>query len=400
MKKKLMLLGGIYYLVPVIEAAHKLGIHVITADYLPDNVAHKYSDEYVNVSIIDKEAVLSVAKEKNIDGILSFAVDPGVTTAAYVAEKMGIPAAGPSNSVEILQNKSLFRAFLKQNGFNVPIVKSYKDKSMALQEISTIPYPCIVKPVDSAGSKGVTRVDSPAELEKAIDQAQLFSIHSSDFIIEEFIEPLGTTSDADSFVVNGKLAFVSFDNQLFDKNAPNPFTPAAYSWPSSMSNSVQEYLTSEIQRLIDLLQMRTSVFNIECRIGKNGTPYLMEVSPRGGGNRLSEMVRYAYGIDMIECAVKAAVGMNFEIDKKSCNGYWGNVILHSNKTGKLKSVEVLPELERMVVDKTLFLNSGVEVRGFNGANDTVGTMFIHFDNKDIMDNYMRDVNRLYNVEVE
>ncbi len=52
-KKKLMLLGGLRYLLPVIKAAHKEGYYVITADYLPGNIAHKYSDEYCNVSIID-----------------------------------------------------------------------------------------------------------------------------------------------------------------------------------------------------------------------------------------------------------------------------------------------------------------------------------------------------------
>lgn len=54
--KKLLILGGSRYALPVIDAAKKLGIYTITADYLPDNIAHKYSDQYVNVSIIDKEA--------------------------------------------------------------------------------------------------------------------------------------------------------------------------------------------------------------------------------------------------------------------------------------------------------------------------------------------------------
>lgn len=81
--KKLMILGGSRYAVPVIEAAHKLGLYVITCDYLPDNIAHKYSDEYCDVSIIDKEKTLEAAKKLHIDGIVSFACDPGVTTAAY-----------------------------------------------------------------------------------------------------------------------------------------------------------------------------------------------------------------------------------------------------------------------------------------------------------------------------
>ena len=116
-QKKLMLLGGLRYLLPVIEAAHKLGIYVITVDYIPTNIAHQYSDEYHNVSIVDKDAVLKLAQELHIDGIMSFAVDPGVMTAAYVQEQMHLPAFGPYDSVCILQNKDRFRQFLTQNGF-------------------------------------------------------------------------------------------------------------------------------------------------------------------------------------------------------------------------------------------------------------------------------------------
>ena len=153
-QKKLMLLGGVRYLLPVIEAAHKLGAYVITVDYLPDNIAHKYSDEYANVSIIDRDAVLKVAQEKQIDGILSFGVDPGVITAAYVAEKMGLPSP-PLKSVEILQNKDKFRDFLAANGFNCPWHKGYESKEEAMREWRSggvasggiCGFPVIVKPV-------------------------------------------------------------------------------------------------------------------------------------------------------------------------------------------------------------------------------------------------------------
>lgn len=88
-QKKLLLLGGLRYLLPVIEAAHKLGYHVITCDYIPDNIAHKYSDEYHNVSIIDKEAVLALARRLQIDGIMSFAVDPGLLPLLMFRNKWG-----------------------------------------------------------------------------------------------------------------------------------------------------------------------------------------------------------------------------------------------------------------------------------------------------------------------
>ena len=183
-QKILMLLGGIRYLLPVIKAAHEQGYYVITADYLPDNIAHKYSDEYCNVSIIDKDAVLEAAKKLKIDGVMSFACDPGVVTAAYVAEKMGLPSCGPYESVCILQNKGLFRKFLTDNGFTVPVAKGYTDVEEAIKDADIFNWPVIVKPTDSAGSKGVTRVDSKEKLEESIRYALSFS-HSDEFIIED-----------------------------------------------------------------------------------------------------------------------------------------------------------------------------------------------------------------------
>ena len=69
--KKLLLLGGSRFLLPVIREAKALGCHTITCDYLPDNIAHRYSDEYHNVSIVDREAVLALAKELQVDGAFS-----------------------------------------------------------------------------------------------------------------------------------------------------------------------------------------------------------------------------------------------------------------------------------------------------------------------------------------
>ena len=72
-KKKLLLLGGSSFLLPVIREAHALGLSVITCDYLPENHAHKHSDEYRNVSILDKDAVLEAARELGVSGVMSFA---------------------------------------------------------------------------------------------------------------------------------------------------------------------------------------------------------------------------------------------------------------------------------------------------------------------------------------
>ena len=387
--KRLLVLGGSRYALPVIRAAHALGAYVITADYLPDNIAHKYSDEYCNVSITDMEATLKAAQDLSIDGITSFACDPGVVTAAYVAEKMGLPSVGSFESVSIMQNKGKFRAFLAANGFNVPTAKGYTSVEEALQDVDLFHWPVIVKPTDSAGSKGVHRVDDPEKLREAIAYALSFS-HSREFIIEDFITQHGFSSDTDSFSVDGELKFVSFNAQRFDANAENPYTPAAYSWPSSMTQAHQAELASEIQRLIKLLHLGTSIYNIETREGMDGKAYIMECSPRGGGNRLAECLEYATGVKLVENAVRAALGMPVVgVEQKPYDGCWAEVILHSDKPGVCESLWIDEAIADTVVERDLWIEPGATVGGFSAANEAIGTLVLKFKNEKDLERVMR-----------
>lgn len=379
-QKRLMLLGGIRYLLPVIEAAHRQGYYVITADYVPGNIAHRYSDEYANISIVDKEAVLAVAREKHIDGIMSFGVDPGVVSSAYVQERLGLPSFGPYESVCILQNKALFRSFLRDNGFNVPRARSYVSVEEALEDVKWYPFPVIVKPVDSAGSKGVSRVDSESELRTALELAFANSL-SKRVIVEEFIDKIGCSSDTDSMSIDGKLVFSSFNAQYFDYKASNPYVPAAYTWPSTFTQEQETYLASEIQRLITLLNLKTAVYNIETRIGTDGKPYIMELTPRGGGNRLCEMLRYATGVDLITAITRAVVGDSVDtIEQKPYRGYWAELILHADREGIYDGLEIANSFPGEIIELDLWVAPGDRVNAFRGANDAIGTVVMRFEN--------------------
>ncbi len=391
--KKLLLLGGLRYLLPVIKTAKELGLYVITCDYLPDNIAHSYSDEYHNVSIIDKDDVLALARKLQIDGIMSFAVDPGVLTAAYVAEKMGLPGC-PYKSVQILQNKALFRQFLTDNGFNVPKAKGFTTLKEAIDQIHFFNFPIIVKPVDAAGSKGVSKVELIENLSTAVDLALRNSMGTKSFIIEEYINQKGFSSDTDSFSINSDLQFISFSNQYFNMKASNPYTPAAYSWPSTISSEDQDYLVLELKRLVKLLDLGTSIFNIEVRVGLDNKPYIMEVSPRGGGNRLAEMMKFASGTDLIKYSIKAAIGDAIEpLKMPTYNGYWAEVILHAEKQGKFKGLQIEETVEKNnLIEKDLWVQPGCLVNSFNAANDAIGTLVLRFNSSTEMHGRMSTLN--------
>ena len=382
-QKKLMLLGGIRDLLPVIKAAHEQGYYVITADYLPDNIAHKYSDEYCNVSIVDKEAVLKAAQDLQIDGILSHAVDPGVVSAAYVAEKMGLPFQCSYEAASILQDKSKFRKFLQENGFNCPHARGYNNLEDALKDIEYFEWPVIVKPVDSAGSKGVTKVENPKDLAQAIEIALASSI-SKNFIIEDFLEKEGYSVGSESFVVDGKLMYNAFYDQYFDDEAVNPYTPSAEIWPSVMKDHYQKEIKSELQRLIKLLGITTGLFNVECRVCKNGKAYLMEVSPRAGGNRLAEILNYAADVNINEAETRKALGLSVvDMHEPNYNGHFAILVLHSDKDGTYEGIAIDEDFRKNhVIEEEVRVNRADKVTSFSAANAALGTLFLKFENRE------------------
>lgn len=397
-QKKIMFLGGIYYLKPAIDAAHALGCYVITCDNVPNNIAHQWSDEYVNASIIDKEEILKIARDKQIDGILSYAVDPGVITAAYVAEKLGLPYTCTHQSAMILQNKAQFRKFLSDNGFTTPwsiSVKSYQDIRDYAAEYS---YPVIVKPVDSAGSKGVERVDLEENLEYAFNNAIKYSI-SREVIIEQYISKKKYSYGAEVFVKNGKIVFFSFYDQLFDCQSPNQYVPYAECWPSSIPKQVEVKILSTIQKICDLLNIFTGIFNVECRQSLDGQIYLMELSPRAGGNRLAEMIRDAMGSDIIKAEIQKAIGWsNIHISPPMCNGCYAIYVLHTSKGGKFGGVKISDDFYiHHVMSETYYINHGDIVGTFQGANNAIGTLFLRFDDRTQLDKMFNNINKFVNI---
>lgn len=384
--KKILLLGGSTQQIVAIRTAHKLGYYTVLCDYLPDNPGQYEADKFYLVSTTDKEAVLKVAMNEQVDGVLAYASDPAAPTAAYVADKLGLPG-NPYESVEILCNKDKFRAFLKEHGFCTPEAKGYTSINAALQDIKNgfFKYPVIVKPVDSSGSKGVNCIEYFEQAEGLLKYAMSYS-NGHRIIVEEFVEKYGYQIAGDGLSIDGKLVFRYFANDHFDSRCRNPFVPIAASFPYNMSNDVQDKIHDTIQRLLTLLGMRTSTYNFDMRIDKDFNVYLMEVAPRDGGNYIPQAIWYATRVDLVECSVKAAMGDKIEVPSQiQPEGYWAYYAVHSLKDGILKRVVIDPMVEKNnVVENHLIVKSGDEIHSFIGANSTLGVLVMKFNSLEQM----------------
>ena len=386
MKKKIMLLGGSAQQIVAITTAAKLGYETVLCDYLPDNPGQFYADRFHLVSTTDKKAVLEVAKKEKIDGILAYASDPAAPTAAYVAQEMGLPGS-PYKSVEILCNKDQFRKFLKDHGFCTPEAKGYRNIHDALEDIRNgyFRMPVIVKPVDSSGSKGVSQIDTAEQAAEILEYAMSFS-REKRIIVEEYVEMYGYQIAGDGLSVDGELVFRYFANDHFNPKCVNPFVPISASFPYNMPAQVQDKVHAEIQRLISLLGMKTTTYNFDLRIDEKYNVYLMEVAPRDGGNYIPQIIRYATGVDLVECSVKAAMGDPIDtagFGKPS--GYWAYYAVHSLKDGILDRVAIDPEVEcNHIVENHILKKSGDEIKAFTGANTTLGILLMNFDHMEQM----------------
>lgn len=380
--RKILLLGGSAQQVVAIETARRLGYFTVLCDFLPDNPGQYKADKFYLVSTTDKEAVLKIALDEEVDGVLAYASDPAAPTAAYVSEKLGLPGS-PYESVEILCNKDRFRKYLKDNGFCTPEAKGYDDieKARIDLEKGMFKFPVIVKPVDSSGSKGVSRIDSADEAEGKLVYAMSFS-RGKRIVVEEFVEKFGYQIAGDGLSINGKLVFRYFANDHFNSKCVNPFVPISASFPYNMPAKVQDKIHAEIQRLLTALNMKTTTYNFDMRIDKDYNVYLMEVAPRDGGNYIPDVIKCATGVDLVECAVKAAMGEEIQIGEVEPNGYYAYYAVHSLNDGVLKEVKI--KAEDHIIENHILVKPGDEIKSFTGANTTLGCLVMKFDSMEQM----------------
>lgn len=397
--KKILLLGGSTQQIPAIEYANQSGYYTVLCDYLTDNPGQYYSKKFYCVSTTDKEAIVDVARKEKVEGVVAYASDPAAPTAAFVAEKLGLPT-NPYKSVEILAYKDKFRGFLKENGFNCPKAQSYYSFESVKAEINQFSLPVMVKPVDSSGSKGVSKVEHVEDLEHAFIRA-LENSRDKNIIIEEYImQDHPYIIAGDCFVINGKVEFWGLLNSHRD-NSVNPYVPIGTSYPIYINNNRLNIIKKECQRLFDLLNIQFGAFNIEIMVDKDDNLYFIEMGPRNGGNMIPDLLLMATGEDMIAATVESAMGNEYKFTHKTYEEkYLATYVLHSSRNGFFKNIKYKNCIEEKIIKKVIYKKKGDLVQYFDGANKAIGILFLKFNNQEEQLNFMNNPKNWIEVKIE
>lgn len=306
MNKKILVLGAGIMQIPVIKKVKELGYIPIVADFAIDAPGFKYSDNNYIVSTLDYEGILSVAKKEQVDGILTTS-DAPVRVVAKIAKQLGFKSMS-EETAEICTNKLKQRTLFKENNVGCPdfvIVHS------RLRDITFSSFPCIVKPIDSSASRGVSIAVNDEDLRKAIDYAFDFS-RSETVLVEQFIE--GREFSVETFTQNKETTVVAITEKHLLNNGY--FVENTHIEPANITSIEYELITNEVMNAIVTIGLDNAPSHTEVKLC-NGKVYIIEIACRLGGDYItSDLCPLSTGVDMLENLVKVSVGEKVNVSHK------------------------------------------------------------------------------------
>lgn len=392
--KKVLVPNGNYTDIRLIKAFKKMGFYVITSGNAPNLEGHKYADEYIPHDYSDYEGMLELAKNNNIDYISACSNDFGVTTAAYIAEKLGLPGHDTFHNARIIAEKDLFKKFAMENGLQVIPSHWFEDELSAMTFVEKAEYPLIIKPTDLGGGKGVTRVERKEDALKAIKVAFSASKRKH-IVIEPFVN--GAQGSITTFLINEKVvSWVTFNE--YD-SFYNPFLVGYTTSPAYDMPKIGYELIEQIEKMASLLHLVDGIFHVQYRI-YNGKPLIMECMRRCLGNHSLKTASMLADLEWEEWIAKSYCGFDCSsIPKCQCgNKQMSHFYIQAPSNGKVKDVNISKELEPYIVDRIMQWEPEMLIESYE--KDILGFLFMQFPDHVTRDSITSRFKDLITVQME
>lgn len=378
-KKKILVLNGSFCETPMIKKLKKMGYYVVTSGNAPELEGHVFADEYIAGDYSDKELMLKLVIEHQIDGIISCANDFGIITAAYVAEQMGWPGHDTYENTLLLHHKDLFKAYCAEK--NIPSVKSvvFEDIETLLKYVKNCEYPIIVKANDLTGGKGICRAINYAEACEAAKNA-FESSRDKQILVEPFIE--GTQHAVDAFIANGKIIATTSCNCY---SYVNPYLIQTETYPSNFEEQDIIPICQIIQEMVDDLNLVDGVFTVQY-MRQNDQIYIIEVMRRLTGNLSFTLYEKATGFPWYEAYIRSSLGLDCEDLKadESKKQFCGHHGIFAETNGVLEGYEIPEDVKKHIYEQVELISSGEKITNYKLQR--IASFFYVYDSKNEMEN--------------
>jgi biotin carboxylase len=302
--KTIMILGGGVMQLPAVRLAKERGWRVIVAAREVSKDIAVLADAVESVDLKDEEAMLATARryctQSGLDGVFTAGTDFS-TTVAYVAAGCGLPGL-PVNVAKAASDKKLMRDCLQRHG--VPIPRYFSLKAGETPSGHGLDFPLVVKPVDNMGARGVRRVDSQEELERALEQASSQS-RTQRVIVEEYLE--GPELSLDAIVFEGGVTICG----VADRHICFPpfFVEMGHTMPTLIDSKSRQVAEETFRQGIRALGITNGAAKGDIKLTPKGC-FVGEIAARLSGGYMSGWTfPYAAGLEVTAAAMNIAVGL-------------------------------------------------------------------------------------------
>lgn len=324
--KKIMILGAGVYQVPLILKAKKMGLRTIVVSIPGNYPGFDLADQIYYEDTTDYEKVLEIAKSENIDGIVTAGTDVAVITVGKVCDELGL--CGLSfEAAQIAANKLLMKEQYEKYGVRTARFRKILFRDDQIEDkLEELRAPLIFKAVDSSGSRGIIRVDSPEQFQETISKVKGYT-KKDYFIVEEFLE--GEEFGAQAFVLDGKVKFILPHGDYVFQGETG--VPVGHWVPFELNDDIIEDAKHQLQLAAEAMKLDNCAMNVDF-ILVDGKTYVLEIGGRSGATCLSEMVSTYYQFDYYEKMLEAALGENPDFSSE-CAVPCAAMLLYSDTDG-------------------------------------------------------------------
>ena len=311
--KKLAIIGASYLQLPLVEKAKEMGIETHCFAWEDGAVCKEIADFFYPISILDKEQILEVCEQIDIDGITSIASDAAVPTVSFVAGKMALIGNDFKDSIVATDKFQMRKRFSEFSVASPKFCIAESDYS-----IENFNFPVIVKPTDRSGSRGVKKIENSGDVQVAVQRAKNESF-TNKAIVEEYIS--GSEVSVESISWNGKHYMLAITDKVTTEEPY--FVELGHHQPSGLSDEIQQRIKDETLKALSALNVKYGASHSEFKITSTGEVFVIEVGARMGGDFIgSHLVKLSTGYDFVKAVIDIALG-NFEEPKISESKFSG-----------------------------------------------------------------------------
>lgn len=363
--KKGLVLGAIAPFCDLVKEMETLDISPIVCDYYVDAPAKKMGYPSYDISTTDFDEVLKLAKEYEVDGIVSAFSDRNLEITYRVAEELNLPQLYNMEIIDLVTDKLTMKDFFEKIG--LPVIK-YRilDRDFADADIDGIDFPVVTKPIDAYGSKGIFVCNTIDEIRTMFDKTTAEAEKYKDKIIIEEFYPVDEIS-VTGWVKDGEVYITCIYDVI--KNYEPSIELATVAFPSKYTNANLEQIKEIYNKTVKACGIQEGPVTLQCFIGDKGIK-VSELLFRLAGNSPYLYGTYIGGPNIAQMLLQYYIGeeinyQDLESFKPLENGemYYDIQIFAMDK-GKITyqfDEESIKELIPECIDARLYHVSGDEL---------------------------------------